>query len=507
MGLNHTPESKVMALEFSESFRLQFRASWYIMRLNRTSEWKLWPFEFHESFCCSILSALYIMGLNDTPESKVMPFEFVKSFRVQFRASRYIMRLNQTSEWKVMTTWISRKLPLYIFERSIYDGPQSYTRVKSYSHLNFSTVSVVQFPASQYIMRLNRTSKSKVMPFEFSESFRVQFRASRNNMRLNRTSEWKVMTVWISRELLLFNFESLDISWASIIHPSQNLCCLNFSRASILQFPASQYIRRQNRTSESKIMPLEFVESFCVQFRASRCNMRLNLTFEWKVMTIWISREFLLFNFERVDISWASIIHPGQKLWRLNLSRASVVQFLVSRYIMGLNDTPKSIVMPFLFVGSFCVQFRASQYIMRLNRTFKWKVMTIWISRELLFFNFECLNISSASIIHPSQKLCCLNLSRASVVRFRASRYIMGLNDTPESKVMLFEFVKSFHFNFERLDILCTWIGHPSEKFWPFEFHESFCFSISNVLIYHGPQSYNRVETYGHLNFMRASVV
>ena len=84
---------------------------------------------------------------------------------------------------------------------------------------------------------------------------------------------------------------------------------------------------------------------------------------------------------------------------------------------------------------------------MRLNRTSEWKVMTICISRELPMFNFE------------------------------------------------------------RLDMLCAWIGHPSEKLWPFEFLESFHCSISSVSIYHAPESDLRVKSNDHLNFSRAFTV
>ena len=140
---------------------------------------------------------------------------------VQFRASVYMMRLNRTSEWKLMTILISRELPLFIFEHldifcawigppceklwpfeflesfrcsissvSIYYAPESDLRVKSYDHFKFSRASIVQFRTSQYITRLNRTS------------------------------ELKVMTIWISRELPLFNFVRLDILCAWIGPPS-----------------------------------------------------------------------------------------------------------------------------------------------------------------------------------------------------------------------------------------------------------------------------------------------
>jgi len=84
---------------------------------------------------------------------------------------------------------------------------------------------------------------------------------------------------------------------------------------------------------------------------------------------------------------------------------------------------------------------------MRLNRTSEWKVMTIWIAPEIPMFNFQ------------------------------------------------------------HLDILCAWIGPPSKKLWPFEFHESFRCSISSVSIYYAPESDLRVKSYDHLNFPRAYVV
>ena len=180
-----------------------------------------------------------------------------------------------------MTIWISRELPLFNFERlnmwcswirppcdnfwpfeflesfrcpissvSIYDAPESDIRVKSYDHFNFSRASVVQYWASRYIMRLNRTSDSKVM------------------------------TTLISLELPLFNFERLDI-WCAWIGPpceklwpfefleifrgsisgvsiydvpQSDLCVksydnFNFSRASVVQFRASRYLMSLNRTS------------------------------------------------------------------------------------------------------------------------------------------------------------------------------------------------------------------------------------------------------------------
>ena len=163
------------------------------------------------------------------------------------------MSPNQTSVWNVMTTWILESFRCSISSVSIYYAPESDFRVICYDHLNFSTASVVQFQSSRYIMHLNRTTVSKVM------------------------------TIWISRELPLFNSDLLDILSAGIGPRVTSYDHLNFARVSIVQFRASRYVMRLNRTSE------------------------------WKGMTIWISRELRLLNFERLYMWCAWIGPPSEK--------------------------------------------------------------------------------------------------------------------------------------------------------------------------------------------------
>ena len=165
--------------------------------------------------------------------------------------------------------------------------------------------------------------------------------------------------------------------------------------------------------------------------------------------------------------------------------------------------------------------------------------MTIWISQELPFFNFELLDILCARIGHPCEKSwsfeflesfrCLISsvsiyykpesdlgvksyehliFSRASVVQFRASLYVMLLNRTFVWKVMTIWISHKLPlFNFERLDMWFAWIGHPCQKLWPFEFLKSFRCSISSLSTYYAPESDIRVKSYGHLNFSRVSDV
>ena len=165
------------------------------------------------------------------------------------------------------------------------------------------------------------------------------------------------------------------------------------------------------------------------------------------------------------------------------------------------------------FSRASVVKFCASRWVISPNRTSAWKVTSIRISRELPLFNCERLDILCPRIGHPCEKLWpfeflenfrCLissvsiyyfpesdirvksydhsNFSRASVVQFRASRWVMSANRTSLWKVMTIRISRVLPLcNFEHLDILRPKFGHPCEKLWPFEFLESFRCSISSV--------------------------
>ena len=145
---------------------------------------------------------------------------------------------------------------------------------------------------------------------------------------------------------------------------------------------------------------------------------------------------------------------------------------------------------------------------MRLNRTSELKVMTIWISRELPLFNYKRLDILCAWIGPPSERLWPFEFLERFRCSILVSWYIMRLNRTSELKVMTIWISREIPlFNFKGPDILCAWIGPPSERLWPFEFVESFRSSILSVSIYYTPESDIWVKSYDHLNFPRASVV
>ena len=183
-------------------------------------------------------------------------------------------------------------------------------------------------------------------------------------MHLNLTSKLKVMNIWISRELPLFNFERLDILCAWIWPPCDRLWPFEFLesfRCSILS--VSIYYAPESDIRVKSYEYLHFTRASVVQFRASRYIMSLSLTSEWKVTTIWNSRELPLFNFELLYMWCPKSVIRVKSYDHLNFSTA------------------------------FFIQFWTSWYIMRLTRTSEWNVMTIWNAQELPLFNFERLDL------------------------------------------------------------------------------------------------------------------
>jgi len=231
--------------------------------------------------------------------------------------------------------------------------------------------------------------------------------------------------------------------------------------------------------------------------------MGLNRTSEWIVMTIWISRELPLFNFERLDILFSRIGHPNEKLWPFEfLEKFCYSISSVSIYYANESDIRVKSYDNLNFSIASVVLFQASQYIMSPNRT------SVWILWPFQFLEIFRCSISSVSIYYANESdiqtkgYDHLNFSRASVVPFWACRHIISPNWTSKWKVMtIWTSWELFLFNYERLDILCAWIGHPSQMFWPLKFLESFRCSISSVSICYGHESDIRVKSYDHLNF------
>ena len=225
------------------------------------------------------------------------------------------MGLTHTPESKVMAVWIFRELLCLISSVSIYYEPESEIRVKCYDHLNFSKASVVHFQASRHIMGLTHTPESKVIAFWICRELSCSITTVSIYNVQELTSEWNGMTIWISRELPLFIFERLGISWASHVHPSRKLWPFEFPESFRVQFRPSRYMMRLNQHPSEMLWPFELLESF-------RCSFLSVLIFDgphtftrvksYGCLNIPIA---YVFNFERLDILCVGIRDRSENFW------------------------------------------------------------------------------------------------------------------------------------------------------------------------------------------------
>ena len=248
----------------------------------------------------------------------------------------------------------------------------THTPVKSYGCLNLPTASVFNFYCLDILCARIGHASEIYSPFEFLDSFLCSFWVSRYIMGFTHTPESKVLVVWICWEVpcsissvLIYYAPELDILVKSNDH-------LNFSRTSVVHFQARRYIMGLKHTPESKVGAIRI----CLELPCSISSV-----------SIYCAPES--------DIRVKSNVH-------LNFSRASVVHFQVSRYIMGLQHTLDSKVM-----------------VVRICWGLPCLIFSVWI-----YYAPE-LDIRGKINDH-------LNFSKAFVVHLLVFRYIMGLTHTPE---------------------------------------------------------------------------
>ena len=181
-----------------------------------------------------------------------------------------------------MPEWICQGLPMSIPSVSIYYGPKSDIWVKSYGHFNLPRAS-------------------------------------------------------------LFNFERLDILWASIEHPSQKWSPSKFARGIHFQFRASRYIMGLNRMFESKVMAVWICQGIPCSILRDLIYYGPQSDFGVKSYGHQNMLVAYIFNFDHLDILWVSIRCASQKLFKMlrpfEFAQGFGIPFRAFRYITGLNQT------------------------------------------------------------------------------------------------------------------------------------------------------------------------
>ena len=407
MGLTHTPESKVMVVGICWELLCSILGVSIYYTPELDIRVKFYDhLNFSRASMVHFRASRYIMGLSHTPESKVIAVWICWEIRVEFHASRYIMCQIRRFEWNVTTIWISREPPLFFFEHLEISWARHIHPRKNLWLFEFAESFRAKFQEYPYMMRLNQRSEWNVMTFEFLESLSYSFSSISIYHGPHTHTRVKSYGCLNFLRATVNNFESLDILWAGIGHPSENLrpfeflenlCCsfasvliyhgphtytrvksygrLNLPRAFVLSFKRLDVLCARIEDLSKMLWPFKFLESFLCSFSSVSIYHGPHTYTRVKSYGCWNLSKASMFNFERLDISGASHTQTSQKLWM------------------------------FEFCQSFRVQFRESRYIMSRNWTSKWKFTTIWISREPPMFIFGRLHLSWALHIHPSQRL------------------------------------------------------------------------------------------------------
>ena len=132
-----------------------------------------------------------------------------------------------------------------------------------------------------------------------------------------------------------------------------------------------------------------------------------------------------------------SIKHPRKKLLSFELAQSLTIQFRASRYITGLNQTSekKIIVVCICSEVQHSISSVSIYYGTQSDIRVKSYCRLNWLRAST--FNFERLEMLRDSISHPLKKLLSFELAKRFNIQFRASRYVTGLNQTSEKKVIV----------------------------------------------------------------------
>jgi len=203
-------------------------------------------------------------------------------------------------------------------------------------------------------------------------------------------------------------------------------------RASVFNYERLNILQDLIKHPIKKLLSLEFAQNIRFQLRASRCIMGFIRTSESKVIAVCICYE-LSFSIMSVSIYYKTQSDILVKSFcRLNLQRASVYNYERLDILRNTIKHPSKKLLSFGFAQRFCFQFQATRYITGLNRTSELNVIVVLICYGLPF------SITSVSIYYGTQS------------EIRVKSYCRQ------------NFLRSYVYNFERLDILRDTIGHPS---------------------------------------------
>ena len=275
-----------------------------------------------------------------------------------------------------MVVRICMGIQFQLLSATIYYGPQSDIRVKTFARQNSPESSLLNFECIDRLSNLFGDSGEKSWQFEFMMRFVFQLRASHYNMSFNRTSKSKVMVV---RMCLGIPFQ---LSSAMVYYGPQSdnrvktFARWNLPQSSLLNFECLIWFPALCGNPKEWLWPFVFSMGFSFQQRASQYIINIYWTSKSKVMAvrICVCIRFPLLN---AIIYYGAQLDIREKTFACqNLPESSLfISGCLNRFPALCGD-PKERLWSFVFVMGFIFQ-RASQYIIKVYRTSESKVMDV----------------------------------------------------------------------------------------------------------------------------------
>ena len=192
-----TTKSKVMAIRICVRIRFPLSSSMIYYRAQSDIRGK--AFNCQNLLECSFLISGCLnrfMTLHGDLEEMLWLFVFVIGFIFQQRRSQYIVKIYRTTESKVMVIRICIGIQFPLSSYMIYYGPQLEIRVKTFACQNLAESSLFISRCLQRFLALCEDPEERLWPFAFVMDFIFQ-RRSQHIINIYKTIEPKVMAVRI----------------------------------------------------------------------------------------------------------------------------------------------------------------------------------------------------------------------------------------------------------------------------------------------------------------------
>ena len=220
------------------------------------------------------------------PEERVWPFVFAMGIIFQQRLSQHIIKIYRTTKSKVMAIRICVGIRFPLSSSMIYYWAQSDIQVKTFASQNFPKSSLLVSGCLHRFPALCGDPEERVWPFVFSTGFIFQQRRSQHIIKIYRTTESKVMAIRICVGIRFPLSSSMIYYGAQSDIRGQTFNCSNLLECSSLISRCLNRFLTLRGDLEETLWLFVFVIGFIFQQRRSQYIIKIYRKTESKVMTV-----------------------------------------------------------------------------------------------------------------------------------------------------------------------------------------------------------------------------